>query len=544
MAVEVLEQREQLTPLRQRRPVSPALRTAAALVGLVAALPAVYLVIRTAGGDRSVVADTLLSGSTAALLVRTVLLATAVTATTVAIAVPLAWLTARTDLPGRRTWIVITALPLVIPSYVGAYAFVGAFGPRGIVQGWLAPLGVDRLPSIYGFGGAWLVLTLFTYPLVLLPVRAAMHRLDPSLEEASRSLGRTRWATLFRVTLPQLRPSMVSGGLLVALYVLSDFGAVSLLRFDSFTRAIYTSYRSSFDRTSAAVLGLVLVALVALVLAAEARTRGRVSYHATHRGSQRHHRVAHLGRWRWPAFAACSVLSAVALLVPVGVIALWLGRGVASGIGVDVAFGPAARSMQASFVAALVILVCAWPVALLGARYAGRFSRWVDTATYAGYALPGIVVALSLVFFGARYAPFVYQTMGLLVVAYAVHFLPQAIGPLRTSIAQVHPGLEEAARSLGATRGEATRRVMLPLVRPGALVAFALVFLTVMKELPATLLLAPIGFSTLATEVWNAASAASFARAAVPALMLVLLSSVPMAFLVARDSREATRNGG
>lgn len=520
----------------RRRPSRALVASAGAVAGA-AALPAVYLVLRASDAGLGGVARTLASAETGRLLVRTTLLCGAVTATAIAVAVPLAWLTTRTDLPGRRLWVVLSALPLVIPSFVGAYAFVAALGPRGLVQGWLAAFGVDRLPSIYGFGGAWLVLTLFTYPLVLLPVRSAWRGLDPSLEEAARSLGRSRRATFTRVVLPHLRPAVVSGALLVALYTLSDFGAVSLLRFDSFTRAIFIAYRSSFDRSAAATLGLVLVVLMAVVLTIEARTRGRAVHHATHRGTVRPLGPVALRGWRWPAAGACALLVSVALVLPTGVIAYWLARGVASGVPMRFTLEAAGNSLQASSLGAAAGLVCAWPVAFLAARYSGRVVALVERASYTGYALPGIVVALALVFFGARYAPALYQTLVLLTFAYVVHFLPQATGALQSSIAQIHPGLEEAARSLGATTARVLRRVTLPLVRPGALTAFALVFLTVMKELPATLLLAPTGFRTLATEVWDAASAASFARAAPSALALVLLSSVPLALLVLRERR-------
>ena len=542
-AVEALARRESKAdaPDLPRRP-HPGVVAAAALVAAAATLPAIYLLVRALAGGAAAFADALAGPRILGLLARTTALGAAVTATALAIAVPLAWLTLRTDLPGRRAWVVVSALPLVIPSFVGGYAFVAAFGPRGILQGWLEPLGVDRLPTIYGFGGAWLVLSLFTYPLALLPVRAAMARADPSLEEAARALGRTRAEAIFRVTLPQLRPAVVVGGLLVALYTMSDFGVVSLLRFDSFTRAIYIAHRTTFgtDGTRTAVLGLILVALVSVVLVAEIRTRGRGVYHGTHRGVRRHAPVVHLGVWRWPAVAVCVVIVGLALVVPVAVIAIWLVRGVNAGVPIDVAVGPAVRSIEASLLGALFVLVAASPIAVLSARYRGWLARMTEAASYIGYAMPGIVIGIALVFLGAR-VPAIYQTLPFLVFAYVVHFLPQATGTLRTSIAQLHPGVEEAARSLGASPGEVLRRVTLPLVRPGALTAFSLVFLTVMKELPMTLLLRPTEYSTLATEVWDAASAARFSAAALPALALVLLSSVPMSLLVAREQREVTR---
>jgi iron(III) transport system permease protein len=520
--------------------VTPVLVPAGVAVAAAALLPAVYLVLRAGDAGLDGVLETVTAGRTLELLARTSLLAVAVTAASVALAVPLAWLTVRTDLPGRRAWVVLTALPLAIPTYVGGYAFVAALGPRGMLQGWLAPLGVQELPSIYGFPGAWLVLTLFSYPYVLLTVRAALRRLDPSLEEASRTLGRSRRATFWHVVLPQLRPAITAGSLLVALYTLSDFGAVSLLRFDSFTRVIYVQYRASLDRSAAATLGLVLLALTLAVLAAEGRSRGRAQYHRLHGGGARTPPLVPLGRWRWPALGACAALVAIALAVPLGVIVYWLVRGLAAGEPLRLTTTLMGHSLAVSALGAVVAVVAAWPVALLAARHPGRLSRLVERASFTGYALPGVVVALSLVFFGARVVPAVYQTRTLLVFAYVVLFLPQAVGALRASLLQVNPSLEEASRLLGRSRAATTRAVVLPLVRPGVLAGAALVFLTCMKELPATLLLAPTGYDTLATQVWSATSEAFFGRAAAPALALVLLSALPMALLVIREAERAT----
>ena len=505
-------------------------------MALAALLPVAYLVVRASDAGAAGVAEVLTAGRTAQLLARTTLLAVAVTASAVVIAVPLAWLTVCSDLPGRRVWVVLTALPLAIPTYVGGFAFVAALGPRGLVQGWLQPLGVERLPSIYGFTGAWLVLTLFTYPYVLLTVRAALRRLDPSLEEASRTLGRSRRSTFRRVTLPQLRPAITAGALLVALYSLSDFGAVSLLRFDSFTRVIFVQYRASLDRTTVAVLGLVLICLTALVLAAEHRTRGRASYHRLHAGGLRRVAPVALGRWRWPSLLACGTLVGIALVLPLGVVVYWLVRGLAAGEPMSLTSALAANSLSVSALGALAATVAAWPVAASAVRHPGRLSSLVEKASFTGYALPGVVVALSLVFFGARVATPIYQTRTLLVFAYVVLFLPQAVGAIRSSLLQVNPSLEDASRLLGRSRPATTRAVVLPLVRPGVLAGVALVFLTCMKELPATLLLAPTGFDTLATRVWSATSEAFFGRAAAPALALVLLSALPMGLLVIHEA--------
>lgn len=515
----------------------PAIWVPALLVAAAMTLPLVYLVLRSLENGWGEFFEVALRPRTLAVLARSVVLATVVTAASVAVAVPLAWLTTRTDLPGRRAWAVLAALPLVVPSYVGGLVLVSTFGPRGLLQDALAPLGVERLPEIYGLPGAALALTLFSYPYVLLTVRGALRGMDPALEEASRSLGSGGWSTFFRVTLPQLRPAIVAGALLVALYSLSDFGAVSLLQFDSFSREIYTQYRSAFDRTPAAILGLMLVALTGAILALEARTRGRARYHRSSAGSVRPRggTVVALGRWRWPALLFCGAVVLLALVVPVGVLVFWLARGLASGEPLRLLWGAAFDSVYVSALAAAVAALAALPVAILAVRFPGWVAGLIERLSYLGYALPGIVLALSLVFFGANYAPGLYGTLALLVFAYAVHFLPQAVGATRATLLQVSPSVEEAARGLGRGPAGVMATVTAPLASSGIIAGSALVFLTTMKELPATLLLAPLGFDTLATSIWTATSEAFFARAAAPALLLVLVSALPMYLLLIKE---------
>ncbi len=517
------------------RRAPPATAAAAALVAGLAVLPLGYLVLRASEVGFSRAADLVLNERTLRLLGNSLGLAAATTVTAVAIGVPVAWLTTRTDLPGRRALTVVTALPLAVPSYVAALAVIAAFGPRGALARWLGPLGVDALPEVYGFVGAWLALSLSTFPYVTLTVRGSLRRLDPALEEVSRSLGATPFETFRRVTLPQLRPAVAAGALLVALYTLADFGGVSLLRFDTFTRVVYVQYRGSLDRSGAAVLALVLAAVSLTVVAAEARTRTRARVAAAR--TARTARLVHLGRWRAPATALLAVLAVVALVVPVATLVTWLVLGAREGIDLGETAAAAGRSARVSAGGALAALVAAWPVAALASRHPGRLARWTERLSYAGYALPGLVVALSLVFFGARVARPLYQTVGMLVLAYLVLFLPQAIGALRTTLGQISPTLEDASRSLGAGPLATARRVLLPLVRPGATAAFALVFLTAMKELPAALLLGPTGYDTLATRVWATTSEGFFGRAAAPALLLIVVSSVPLAFLALRDER-------
>jgi iron(III) transport system permease protein len=456
---------------------------------------------------------------------RSLLLAATVTTATFAIGVPLAWLTARTDLPGRRAWAILVVLPLVIPSYVGGYAVVAAFGPRGALQSLLEPIGIERLPEIYGFPGAALALTLFSFPYVVLSVRGALLRIDPAFEEVSRSLGRGSWRTFVSVTLPQLRPAITAGALLVALYALADFGAVSLLQFDSFTRAIFVQYRASFDPTLAAVLALVLVACTGALLAAELRLRGQARYHRSGSGTARPPRIVRLGAWRWPAFALVALVVGLALAVPLATISYWLLRGLNAGEPVGFVIDAALNSVLASSLAALLAVLASIPVAVLVVRHRGVVAALVERATYAGFALPGIVVGLAFVFFGARYLSAMYQTVPMLLVAYLVRFAPEAVGTTRAALLQVSPRIEEVARTLGRSPGRVLREVTLPIIQPGLLAGAALVFLTAMKELPTTILLAPTGFDTLAVRIWSATSDGFFARAAPPALLMVLVAA-------------------
>lgn len=509
---------------------------AAILVALLILLPVSYLLLRALGGGDAAW-QALASARTARILGRTVWLAFCVTISCALLAVPVAWLTVRSDLPLRRMWAVLTPLPLVVPSYVGAYLMISVLGPRGLLQQWLAPLGVQRLPDIHGFPGAFLILTLLSYPYVLLSTRAALLRMNPAMEEASRNLGCGPWRTFWRITLPQLRPSLAAGGLLVTLYVLRDFGAVSLMRYSTFTRGIYIQYQSSFDRTTAAILALVLVLMTLIILAVELRTRGRASYYGGDVGSASAAVPLRLGRWRWPSFFFCAVLVTLALALPAGVLLYWLVRGLKVGVAFPSLWGVALNSLLTSGAAAGLALVAAVPVAVLSARRVGSVSGILEKISYSAFALPGMVVALALVFFGANFARPLYQTMVLLLFGYLILFLPQVVGVLRAALLQLSPSLEHAARTLGRGPLAVFRTITLPITWPGLAAGAGLVFLTAMKELPVTLMLAPLGFRTLSTSVWSAVSEAYFAAAAAPALLLILLSSLPMALLVLREEK-------
>ena len=516
---------------------SPVLWVPAVVISLLLLLSPAYLVIRSLGAGQEFW-DVLLRWRVLELLLRTVFLVGTVTLASVVIALPLAWLTVRSDLPLARALGVIVSLPLVIPSYVAAFAYVVALGPRGMLQGWLEDLiGLERLPDINGFFGAALTLTLLSYPYLMLTIRASLQRLDPGLEEASRGLG-YRWRTTFlRVSTPLLRPAITAGGLLVALYTLSDFGAVSLLRYETFTYAIFVQYESAISRTLGAAFSLSLVALAIAFLVLEYVARGKSRYYRVDQGVARPAQRVSLGKWKWPAFGFCCLVALFSMGLPIGVLVYWVVRGVAAGEPLLLLWRATGNSLLVSALAAVVALVAAFPIAALAVRHPGPLSSLLERITYVGFALPGIAVALGLVFFGANFARFLYQDLSLLIFAYLVLFLPAAVGTIRASVLQVNPRVEDAARSLGRTPPRVFASITLPLVKPGLLSGAAIVFLLTMKELPATLILRPTGFPTLATSIWSAASEAFFAQAAAPALLLILASSVPLAFLMLRERR-------
>ena len=508
------------------------LTVAAAAVAAAVLLPLVWLVWMTVAVGIDQILGLL--PETVDVIVNSLLLVVAVTAASVLLGVPLAYLTVRTDLPFERFWTVAVSLPLVIPSYIGAFAFVSAFGPRGGLQRTLEPLGVETLPKIYGFGGAVFVLTLYTYPYVFITTRAALKSLDTTLVDAARTLEHTRWEAFKRVTLPQVRPAVAAGALLVALYALSDFGTPAIMGFPAFTREIYLEF-NSFNREFAALLSLQLVAVTLFILGLESRVRGDEPIYAGRQGG-RAGDVVPLGRWTLPATAFCALVAGLALVVPLGVLFAWLLGGTKT-VGEALALRPTdvVNSVGVAAAAALVATLAGLPVAYLAARRRGRVAEAFERATYVGYAVPGVVLGLALVFLGTSFARPFYQTVYLLVFAYLVRFLPQAVGSMRASLLRVNPALPEAARTLGRTSFGAFRAVTLPLVAPGVAGGAALVFLTTMKELPATLLLAPPEFRTLVIQVWAAYEQGYFGYAAMPALILLFVSALSMLVILSQE---------
>jgi len=502
---------------------------AALAVLLPVALPIVFLFARAFGATEAAW-DTLMSMRTLRLAVRSFVFTGLVTASAVTIGVAGAWILARTDIAMKRVWGVAFALPLVIPSYVLALAFLSATGPRGV----FAEFTGLPIPHLVGFPGALIALTITTYPYVYLITTAAMRRIDPALEEAARGLGASPIRVFRTVILPQLRPAIGAGALLAALYTLSDFGAVSLMRFDAFTRVIYAQYSGRLDRTPAIVLSIVLIMIAGVIIWGEQRTRGKGRYFS--RSASRPPSTYQLRRGqRWTATLGLAVVVLVGVVIPVTVLATWMGRSLAAGSDITIPFRALTGSLTAGTLAAAFAMVAAIPITVLSVRYASKSTRWLERGVFTIFSLPHITIAIAVVAFTIRYAQPVYQSILVLALVYAAMFLAQATSSAKASLLQVNPALEDASRSLG--RGPITTyfKVTFPLMARGLMAGGALVFVTTIKELPATLLLSPPGFTTLAVRIWAAADELLYARAATASLLLIAVSVIPVYYLSIRS---------
>jgi|SRR5581483_6387924 len=491
---------------RWRPPVLSA--TSVAVVGALV-LPLAFLCLQAVQVGWASLSQVLFRHLTAVLLWNTVALTAVVTVACAVIGTAAAWATERTTLPGRRAWAVLLVLPVAVPDFV-------------IAWGW-----VSLAPSLHGLTGAALVLTLGLYPLVYLPVAASFRRADPAQEEVARSLGHGPLRTFWSVTLRQARTAVLGGCLLVSLYLLAEYGAFSIMRYQTFTTEVFTEFQTGFNTPAAAALSLVLVLLGLVVLTAEGFS-GRIARRSPAQARARGLSRARLGRAAVPVLVALVALIALALGVPIWAIWHWTASGQRSSLPAASSLAGAAWHTAAySASAAVLTTVAALPVAVLAVRRRGRLAMALERTSMLVQALPGLVIALALVFFAVRYARSVYQSAPLLVAAYAVIFFPRALVAVQASVARVPPALEEVARSLGRRPAAVLWRVTLPLVVPGLLAAFFLVFLTAVTELTATLVLVPTGVQTLATQFWAYTGNLSYAAAAPFAATMLAIAVVP-----------------
>jgi iron(III) transport system permease protein len=485
-------------------------------------LPLVFLVVQAQESGWGHVRALLFRHTVAVLLWNTVRLTVACTLLCAVLGVGAAWLVERTDVPLRRLWAILLVLPLGIPDFVVGFSWVS----------------ID--PALHGYLAAVMIMTLSLYPLVYLPVAAAMANLDAGLHEAARSLGLSPWAAFFRVTLRQIWPAVLGGCLLVTLGLLAEYGAFEIVQFQTFTVQIFTEFKLGFDAAAACTLSLVLVAISVAVLVGELALGGRGRAFRTGPGAGRIPSPIRLGRRRVAALAALTALVGLALGVPVATIIYWIAHGGTSTLPQGSILGPLGHTAAYSAAAAAISTLLAVPVCTLALRHRSRLTLVIERLAYLPMALPGLVVALGLVAFSVRYAFSLYQSSFELIVAYAILFLPLAVVGVRSAMSQASPRFEEVGRSLGRRPAAVFVRITLPLIAPGLAAAFALVFISSATELTATLLLRPTGVDTLATRFWTYTTNFSYGAAAPYAGLMVLISAVP-ALLLSRRMRSIPR---
>ena len=491
----------------------------------------------------------------------TLLLCMAVAAGVAVVGVATAWLTAAHDFPGRKTFEWALILPLAVPTYVLSYAYTDFLQPSGTVQRWLrATFGLSYgdywFPEIRSLEGAAALFTLAFYPYVYLLARTAFLERAASLQEAGRSLGLGSWATFLRIALPLARPAVAAGVALALMETLADFGAVSYFAVQTFTVGIYRTWYSLGDRAAAAQLAAALLGFVVLVLFLERLSRGRARYAAAGGRGRLYPSRCLTGLKAAVAFLVCSLPVVLGLLLPAGVLVSLLFKEQEFPLPLERFWLLTKNSFTVSGIAAvlavLLALVLSYSVRLSKSPLPRAVSRLVGL----GYAVPGVVIAVGILIPVARldhwladrilalfaFDPGLLLTGGIaaLVYAYLVRYSALALQTVEAGLTRITPSMDDAARGLGAGQTETLWRVHLPLLRGSLLTAGLLVFVDVMKELPATLVMRPFNFDTLATQAFIFASDERLAELAAPSLAIVAVGVVPVALLahaIARGRR-------
>ncbi len=510
-------------PARSRsvRPPMPWMQFAAIAVTAFALLPLGFVLWVSVETGWATAVELVVRPRVGELLLNTVLLVVLTVPLCAVLALTLAWLVERSNLPAARLWGGLAVAPLAVPAFVHSYAWVSV------------------APGLHGLPAGVLVSVLAYFPFLYLPVAAALSRLDPEIEDAAAALGYPPAAVFLRVVLPQLRLALLGGALLVGMHLLAEYGLYAMIRFDTFTTAIVAQFQSSFNSAAANMMAVPLVACCLLLLALDARIRGRTRYSRVGSGAPRPVQRHRLGRATLPCLLLPAVTAALALGVPLLTLVRWLVAG-----GVDVWRAPElaaalGQTLTLAVAGGVLTTLAAFPMAWLATRSPGRLQRVLEGANYVGAALPGVVIALALVTITVRVALPLYQSVATILFAYALIFLPRALVSLRTSIAQAPPELERAAAALGRSPAGALRAVTLRLAAPGAAAGMALVSLGIMNELTATQMLAPNGTRTLAMRFWALSGELDYAGAAPYAVMMVVFS-LPLTWLLHDRARRSS----
>jgi len=478
-------------------------------------------------------------------VVHSLWLAAGVACGTLLLGVGPAWLVTMCRFPGSRLLAFLLLLPLAVPGYVIAYVYAGLLDAAGPVQAWLNAWGMGALPPIRSLAGAVIMLSLVLYPYVYLLARAAFIEQSCCALEAARTLGCNGVSAFLRVGLPLARPLVAAGLALVVMEALADYGTVQYYGVTVFTTGIFRTWEGLGDSLAATQLATVLLVFVLVLFGMERRLRQRARYHHT---SNEYRPLAppRLGVGAgWLACLACSLPVVFGFLLPGGVLLAWAVRSYGDGVQAD--FLPLLlHSLGLALLTSLLALSLALLLQYRCRLQRGLFNGILVNAVRMGYAVPGTVIAIGVIIpalwfdelltraGGAVFAhsPAVLTgSLALLVFAYLVRFLAVALNTVEAGMAKIRPSMEEAGRSLGASLAGIVRRVQLPIMRGSMLTALLLVFVDVLKELPATLLLRPFDFNTLAVRVYELANEERLVEAAFPALSIVAAGIVPVALL-------------
>jgi iron(III) transport system permease protein len=397
------------------------------------ALPIGFVIWRSmqAGADRWL---SLLDYRIPFLLMNTLQITFTTTLFAIVIGVSLAWLVYRCDTPGRGIWQWLFALPLMLPPYVGAVSYIMVFGPAG----WIRDVTGSVPFNIYSFWGTLLVLTLFKFPYVFLICGAAIRGMNRSYEDTARSLGLNNWELFWKVNFPFLRPAIGAGAILTALCVLSEFGVIAIMRYNTFTTAIFYQMES-YDRLSASVLSMVLMVLTLLFLWLESLNRRKQKYYQTS-GTYTPLDLIKLGKWKALSILWISLILFASVVLPIGILIYWSVYGLSQGALDSSFWNYTLNSIKVAGIAAIASMILALPLIYLKSRYPSVLSSLFYKLSTSGYALPGVVVALGLIYLINSYLPWLYNTFFVIAIAYLVRFLPQALQYGDASLILYHQG--------------------------------------------------------------------------------------------------------
>ena len=496
-------------------------------------MPTIYLIWRFLNFSKSY-SSFFESWNVFDLLSNTILLFIFVVISSLILGLIVSIITVRFNIRGSKIFFTLSVLPLVIPSYIGALTYVSAFSPRGLFVQLFSNFGINEIQGLDGLLGSWIVLTLFTYPYVVLICSSALRNLDSTVEDAARSLGKNQISVYTEVVIPRLKKPIIFSGLLVGLYVISDFGAVSLMRYSTLTKAIYSYYEFNINGDPVIFYSSILIVLALLISfiqrSSEESRSAKVS------GTPRINEKTDLNRRsKIIIYSFLCLLIFAGLILPISVLGYWLIRGLSVGNSVRAVLGGVVGSISVSLLAALFSVIVATPIIIMVSQYRSKFGNLVERIMLALYGLPHISVGVAILFITIKVFPTIYQSFTALIISYLIVFLPQAIGAGQASMEQVKSSYLDASAGLGMSTIQSFYRITLPLIYRGLFAGGALVFLSTMKELPQTLLLRPTGLNTMAIDIWSYASEGLFTQAAFSSFILLAISAIPTYILSTRN---------